>query len=100
TNYLDPRSYYALRGLLEESAAQPDVALVTTWMMGLERDRGEFGRVAMPFNVNNVDLSVSSNFLYGLVRAVVGNVNGGAVRRAVVEDAALRALARWTGAAV
>jgi hypothetical protein len=54
---LDPRSYFMLRGFLEDCAAKnrTDVILVTTWLETLSESASMFKEgVAMPFNVNNI----------------------------------------------
>eukprot|EP00817_Percolomonadidae_sp_ATCC50343_P001357 CAMPEP_0117431130 /NCGR_PEP_ID=MMETSP0758-20121206/10675_1 /TAXON_ID=63605 /ORGANISM="Percolomonas cosmopolitus, Strain AE-1 (ATCC 50343)" /LENGTH=509 /DNA_ID=CAMNT_0005219853 /DNA_START=219 /DNA_END=1745 /DNA_ORIENTATION=- len=58
---IDPRTYYFLHDFM---AKYPNATLPTTWIMSNQKEH--FPRVAMPFNVNNIDVSVISNFLYGM----------------------------------
>jgi len=47
----------------------PDISLIPTWILDIEQDKKTFYRgISMPFNVNNVDLSVNGNVLFGLIR--------------------------------
>lgn len=71
-NELDPRSYFILHNFLkmkkEEAIAkgvEPSVILPTTWMLNFDEQLIDI--VVMPFYVNNVDASVNSNFLFGLL---------------------------------
>jgi hypothetical protein len=94
TANLDPRSYYFMHAFL--NGAVPPLnersSFVATWLMGLQADRRDFAQIAMPFNVNNVDLAVSSNFLYGLTNAVVRDLFDGAASKRFASDADLRTL--------
>jgi hypothetical protein len=75
-NMIDPRTYFWVRGYLDEVAeeakknnVQPDVKIVTTWIMNLAEDRGDFftnETIKMPFNANNVDASVCANSIFGM----------------------------------
>lgn len=44
---------------------EPSVILPTTWMLNFDEQLIDI--VVMPFYVNNVDASVNSNFLFGLL---------------------------------
>jgi hypothetical protein len=44
-------------------------------------DNKTSGVVGMPFHVNNVDMTVISNFLYGTSQAVLEELNGGAAKQ-------------------
>jgi hypothetical protein len=73
---IDPRTFYAAREFLwrirEEGRANPDYALLTTWVSTLEENRGGIGRFyKMPFNVNNLDLSVQANFIHAALRSAL-----------------------------
>jgi hypothetical protein len=67
-NLIDPRTYYWLRGFLEEQAAQKNtgLALITTWFQNMELCQKQAPAVRMPFDVNNVDASVIANALFGI----------------------------------
>lgn len=71
SDVIDPRSYYAIRGFLDEvyntsinSNQIPDLILPTTWLLNIDAETYPY--IAMPFNVNNVDLSVNANIIFGL----------------------------------
>jgi hypothetical protein len=84
-NSIDPRSYFHIRGFLDQAQEiGQDIALVPTWVQNIEEVRREYALgVAMPFCVNNVDVTVSANVIYGITRAVLG----GLVSPLVLEDA-------------
>ncbi|XP_052820625.1 uncharacterized protein LOC128246452 [Mya arenaria] len=67
-NTIDPRTYLYMHGFLEKAVSnQQDVALVTTWLQDIDEVKTMLDRgVAMPFSVNNVDITVCANVLYGL----------------------------------
>lgn len=60
---LDSRSYYIFHQFLEQN---PNLRLPMTWLMNTKQDRERYPAVAQPFNVNNIDLSVLTNFLFGI----------------------------------
>eukprot|EP00761_Pharyngomonas_kirbyi_P012945 gb/GECH01012972.1/.p1 GENE.gb/GECH01012972.1/~~gb/GECH01012972.1/.p1 ORF type:complete len:670 (+),score=136.54 gb/GECH01012972.1/:1-2010(+) len=79
TNVVDPRTYYFLSDYiasLNSSASKPsssnpffsdeNVRIVSTWMEHIVEDEEMAPVVAMPFQVNNVDLTVCVNTLYGI----------------------------------
>jgi hypothetical protein len=68
TDGIDTRSYYLLRKFITQ---EKDLILPATWLMDLQENKKSYPYVAMPFNTNNVDLSVASNTLYGLTRHFV-----------------------------
>ena len=72
-NTIDPRTYFWLREFLDEAKSnQQDVALVTTWVQDITAVRVFSHKgVAMPFNVNNVDVTVCANTVYGMTSAVL-----------------------------
>jgi hypothetical protein len=41
----------------------------------------------MPYHVNNVDMTVASNFLFGTSQAVLEGLNGGSARTYFVQNA-------------
>jgi len=46
----------------------------------------------MPFHTNNVDLSVSANFLYGTAHAALQSLNNGAAKKAFMTNNAIQKL--------
>ncbi|BFZ24725.1 hypothetical protein BsWGS_27764 [Bradybaena similaris] len=85
TDSIDPRTYMYLRFFLDDArAAGKDVALVTTWAQNLEELKTETKKgVEMPHNVNNVDVVVCANTVYGITASVLS----GLVSPAVLQDA-------------
>ncbi|XP_046380041.2 uncharacterized protein LOC124151566 [Haliotis rufescens] len=75
-NTIDTRSYYYLRPWLEqEKAAGRDVALVPTWIQDTDEVRTWYDKgVMMPFNINNVDVTVCANFIYALTSGIITGV--------------------------
>ncbi|XP_046558576.1 uncharacterized protein LOC124267646 [Haliotis rubra] len=75
-NTIDPRSYYFLRAWLEqEKAAGRDVALVPTWVQDTDEVRTWYDKgVMMPFNVNNIDVTVCANFLFGVTNGIINGL--------------------------
>ncbi len=53
----------------------------------LPEDNKTAGIVGMPYHVNNVDMTVASNFLYGTSQAVLEGLNGGSARTYFVQNA-------------
>ncbi len=78
-NAIDPRTFYAIREFLwdiqNKGYGTSEFMLLTTWasttisnLDGIER------HYKMPFNINNVDFSVSANFVYAALKnAFVGS---------------------------
>lgn len=60
---LDPRSYYIFHSFFEKNQ---NIKLPMTWLMNTKQDIERYPAVAQPFNVNNIDLSVLCNFLFGV----------------------------------
>ncbi|KAK3098312.1 hypothetical protein FSP39_018295 [Pinctada imbricata] len=77
-NSIDPRTYMYLHPFLEEAMTRnEDIALVPTWVQDTDEVRtGFYSGVDMPFNINNVDVTVAANTIYGITNAVLtGLVN-------------------------
>lgn len=76
SNIIDPRTYFYLRDFIYNSQSRNEsLALVSTWILNLAEDKVSFYKgVTMPFHLNNVDLTVSANTLYGLTAALLGNL--------------------------
>ena len=74
-SYIDPRTYFYLRKFLQKSQGTGQLSLVTTWIESLNESRANYyKKYRMPFNINNVDLTVSVNVLYGLTAAVLSDM--------------------------
>ena len=66
---IDPRTYFWIRDFIRDN---PQAVLATTWAQGISDVRYLAHRgVRMPFNLNNVDVTVSANVLYGITSAFV-----------------------------
>lgn len=77
-NTIDTRTYFFARGFVEEAAKnnQP-VSLITTWVQNIDEQRWLYDkRVSMPFNLNNVDVTVGANSVYGIAAGAIYNLNG------------------------
>ncbi|RNA10229.1 transmembrane [Brachionus plicatilis] len=75
---IDPRTYfYARPFILEAEKNNQSLALITTWIqnIGEQRTRQKKG-VSMPFNVNNIDVTVCANSIYGITDAAIIDLNG------------------------
>jgi len=69
---IDPRTFFYLRDFLYEYENQGDIALPATWAENITMQRTLFHKgVAMPFNLNNVDLTVTANVIYGITAAIL-----------------------------
>lgn len=68
-NTIDPRTYFWMRDFVRDN---PDAVIVTTWAQNISevRKAAHLG-VRMPFNLNNVDVTVGANVLYGITSAVI-----------------------------
>ncbi|PVD26733.1 hypothetical protein C0Q70_14411 [Pomacea canaliculata] len=75
-NSIDPRTYYYIRHFLSEAHGRgEDIALVPTWVQNLQDAKDGYKRgVAMPFEINNVDVTVSANVVNGLTTAVLSGL--------------------------
>ncbi|XP_076462140.1 uncharacterized protein LOC143294648 [Babylonia areolata] len=87
-NTIDTRTYYYIRHFLQEAQARKeDIALVPTWVQNLDEARKNYYRgVAMPFQMNNVDVTVSANAIYGLTASVLS----GSLQASVLTDPAIQ----------
>jgi hypothetical protein len=73
-NAIDPRTFYAIRDFLWDVKASgdgtPDFGLLTTWASTVQGNlEGIEHYYKMPFNINNVDFSVSANFVYAAMKS-------------------------------
>ncbi len=68
---IDPRSYYFMYQYLNKKAGEGNISLLTTWLTKREETINMAPYVHMPFNVNNVDVSVCANFVNALAQYAV-----------------------------
>ena len=74
-SYIDPRTYFYARKFIQQFYGMEQLSLVTTWVESLNESRANYyKKYAMPFGINNVDLTVSVNVLYGLTAAVLSDM--------------------------
>jgi hypothetical protein len=67
TSVIDPRTYFYLREFLQAlKVEQHPVAFVPTWAHTISEDKKTHWAFAMPFHVNNVDLTVGANVIYSI----------------------------------
>jgi len=78
---IDPRTYYWLRPYLLKKQAdakargmKASVSLATTWVTNLGRNNQLFPWISMPYNVNNVEIGVLADVVYGLSLAIVNKI--------------------------
>ena len=72
---LDPRTFFYIREYLYQMEAENKKgAFVVTWALNLSESIETYDNRAMPFNSNNIDLTVSSNVIYGLTSAVLAGL--------------------------
>lgn len=69
---VDPRTFLYIRDFLYEMEAEGKTgAFVVTWALNFTEDKEMQGNYVMPFNTNNIDLTVSTNVVYGLTSAAL-----------------------------
>ena len=72
-NTIDPRTYFYTRDFLLQ--ASDPLALVATWALNISESKKLFDKnYRIPLNVNNVDLTVCSNVVYGITAAVLAQL--------------------------
>ncbi|KAJ5077229.1 hypothetical protein M0811_00549 [Anaeramoeba ignava] len=72
---IDSRTYYFMHEFLESGVVKDkSFGLVATWLMNQITSKNGYPNEAMPFNMNNVDASVCSNFIYGLSQLSVSQL--------------------------
>ncbi|RNA27111.1 transmembrane [Brachionus plicatilis] len=76
-NSIDPRTYFYARGFIQQAYREnKSVSLISTWIQNLDEQRKLKQKcVSMPFNVNNVDVTVAANSIYGITSGAIFNVN-------------------------
>ena len=66
---IDPRTYFWIRDFVRDN---PQAVIVTTWAQNISQVRTFAHRgIRMPFNLNNVDVTVGANVLFGITSAIV-----------------------------
>eukprot|EP00762_Andalucia_godoyi_P005766 ANDGO_06392.mRNA.1 hypothetical protein len=69
---IDPRSYFLYaKYLSEDPDTRRSCRYVSTWAMSFAEDAALHPVLSMPFQVNNVDLAVTSNFLFGSISRIL-----------------------------
>ncbi len=72
TSLIDPRTYFYIRNFLYSIEDSPyPAAFVTTWAFLITNDTYT---MSMPFHVNNIDLAVSANVLYGITTSILNGL--------------------------
>jgi hypothetical protein len=68
-NIIDPRTYFWLRDFIRDN---PQAILITTWAQNITqvKKQAHLG-IRMPFNLNNVDVTICANVLYGTTTAII-----------------------------
>eukprot|EP01132_Coremiostelium_polycephalum_P010103 gene10103-12392_t len=78
---IDPRTYYAIHPFLEQWKSsgrdQSSLVLPCTWFSKITQQERTFPYLQMPFNVNNLDLSVTVNSVFGIVSLLRQQLNQG-----------------------
>jgi hypothetical protein len=68
-NIIDPRTYFWIRDFVRDN---PQAIIVTTWAQNITEVRKVAHEgIRMPFNLNNVDVTVGANALYGITSAII-----------------------------
>ncbi|KAH3782420.1 hypothetical protein DPMN_160335 [Dreissena polymorpha] len=75
TNAIDCRTYLYLRHFLQQVPENEDIVLVPTWIQDAAEviEWGKRG-VDMPYNTNNVDVTVAANSVFGITTAILNDV--------------------------
>lgn len=72
TAIIDPRTYFIIREYLHMIEKQQyPAAFVTTWLHTITEDYATRYSYAMPFHVNNIDLTVTANVLYCVTSSIL-----------------------------
>lgn len=77
-NTIDPRTFFYAREFIQsaQTSNQP-LSLITTWIQNIDEQRHlRDESISMPFNLNNVDVTVASNSIYGIASGSIYNING------------------------
>ncbi|KAI3653490.1 hypothetical protein MP228_001437 [Amoeboaphelidium protococcarum] len=70
-NAVDPRTYLWIRKFIKERVRDPNLAIISTWMQQVNEVEAQWEYKRMPFNVNNVDLSVVANTIFGFTQFLI-----------------------------
>ncbi|WAR15160.1 hypothetical protein MAR_005265 [Mya arenaria] len=74
-NAIDCRTYFYLRYFLQKVPKDEDVMLVPTWIQNADEVKIWSSRgVDMPFNTNNVDVTVAANAVFGITTSILNGV--------------------------
>ncbi|KAL5005701.1 hypothetical protein ScPMuIL_016859 [Solemya velum] len=75
-NTIDTRSYFYMRQFLQDADSDGnDLALIPTWVQNLDDIRIYGGKGnEMPFNINNIDLVVMANSIYGMTNGILSGL--------------------------
>ena len=72
---IDPRTYFYMREYLHSiQNRNAPAAFVTTWLHLVSEEEKTRFSFSMPFHVNNVDLTVSANVLYGITTTLLSKI--------------------------
>jgi hypothetical protein len=76
-NLIDPRTFFFARHYIQDAFAESKpLALITTWIQNIDEQRSFRSKnISMPFNLNNVDVTVAANSIYGITSASIYNIN-------------------------
>ena len=76
-NMIDPRTFFWARNFIQEAYNEKkSVNLITTWVQNIDEQRVlKDKKISMPFNLNNVDVTVAANSVYGITSGSIFNVN-------------------------
>ena len=76
TNTIDPRTYFYLREYLYSiQASNQSAAFVVTWVQNISAAKAHYKEdYKMPFNMNNIDLTVGANTIYRISAAILSNL--------------------------
>jgi hypothetical protein len=76
-NIIDPRTYFYSRFYLNEAKKNnKSVSLITTWIQNIEEQRIYYNKlISMPFNINNVDITVEANSIFGITAGSIYNID-------------------------
>lgn len=72
-NPLDPRTYFWIHNFIMKKKAEGryNLTIPTTWIWDLNTTKDSNDYVLIPFKVNNIDMNVISNFLYGITNFIL-----------------------------
>ena len=73
---VDTRTFFYIREFLYQMEAENRRgAFVVTWALNFTENKKTQEMYTMPFNTNNIDLTVSANVIYGLTSAALGGLS-------------------------